>query len=122
MDCALALAHTFTAKQFTRLSHHFPQHAGLLHLLGEVEVVFGFWAIVLVFTMAFMLGGYRTLEYAESRNYREPVTSPAGDWSTTYLCGCASDAEARVCALRRNSTASSANRAARAGSLGTWAP
>jgi hypothetical protein len=49
---ALALAHTFSAKQFARLAHHFPRHAGLLHLLGEVEVIFGFWAIVLVFTMA----------------------------------------------------------------------
>lgn len=45
--------HTFTAKRFTRLSHHFPHHAELLHLLGDVEV-FGFWAIVLAFTMAFM--------------------------------------------------------------------
>jgi hypothetical protein len=70
---ALALAHTFSAKQFARLAHHFPRHAGLLHLLGEVEVIFGFWAIVLVFTMAFMVGGERALEYAESRNYREPL-------------------------------------------------
>jgi len=45
---ALALAHTFAAKQFERLSHRFPRHAGLFHLLGEVEVVFGFWAILLV--------------------------------------------------------------------------
>lgn len=70
---ALALAHTFTAKQFARLAHHFPRHAGLFHLLAEVEVIFGFWAIVLVFTMAFMVGGERALEYAESRNYREPL-------------------------------------------------
>jgi len=70
---ALALAHTFTAKQFARLAHHFPRHAGLLHLLAEVEVIFGFWAIVLVFTMAFMVGGEHALEYAESRNYREPL-------------------------------------------------
>ena len=69
----LALLHTFAAKQFERLSHRFPRHAGLLHLLGEVEVVFGFWAIVLILTMALMQGGDSALAYAESRNYTEPL-------------------------------------------------
>lgn len=36
----IALLHTFAAKHFERLSHRFPRHAGLLHLSGEVEVVF----------------------------------------------------------------------------------
>ena len=42
----LALAHTFAAKQLERLSRRFPRHAGLFHPLGEIEVVFGLWAIV----------------------------------------------------------------------------
>lgn len=70
---ALALVHTFAAKQFERLAHRFPRHAGLYHLLGEVEVVFGFWAIVLVVAMAFVSGGKEALSYAESRNYTEPL-------------------------------------------------
>jgi hypothetical protein len=70
---ALALGHTFAAKQFERLSHRFPRHAGLFHLLGEVEVVFGFWAIVLILAMALMQGGPQALSYAESRNYTEPL-------------------------------------------------
>lgn len=70
---AVALLHTFAAKQFERLAHRFPQHAGLFHLLGEVEVVFGFWAIVLVVAMALMSGGSSALAYAESRNYTEPL-------------------------------------------------
>jgi hypothetical protein len=70
---AVALIHTFAAKQFERLAHRYPGHAGLFHLLGEVEVVFGFWAIVLVFTMAFVVGGEQALGYAESRNYTEPL-------------------------------------------------
>ncbi len=70
---ALALVHTFTAKQFERLSHRYPRHAGLFHLLGEVEVVFGFWAVVLVMAMALIAGGPAALEYAESRNYTEPL-------------------------------------------------
>lgn len=70
---AVALAHTFAAKLFERLSHRYPRHAGLFHLLGEVEVVFGFWAIVLVLVMALVAGGDSALEYAESRNYTEPL-------------------------------------------------
>jgi hypothetical protein len=70
---ALALVHTFAAKQLERLSHRFPRHAGLYHLLGEVEVVFGFWAIVLVVAMAFVTSGKEALSYAESRNYTEPL-------------------------------------------------
>jgi hypothetical protein len=70
---AVALLHTFSAKQFERLSQRFPRHAGLFHLLGEVEVVFGFWAIVLVLLMALVAGGDASLAYAESRNYTEPL-------------------------------------------------
>lgn len=70
---ALALVHTFAAKQLERLSRRFPRHAGLFHLLGEVEVVFGFWAIVLIVAMALAGGGAQALEYAESRNYTEPL-------------------------------------------------
>jgi hypothetical protein len=33
-----------------------PRHAGLWHWLGEVEVVFGFWALVLAIAMMVMLG------------------------------------------------------------------
>ncbi len=69
----LALAHTFAAKQFERLSHRYPQHAGLFHLLGEVEVVFGFWALVLILALAVLKDGASALHYAESRNYTEPL-------------------------------------------------
>lgn len=69
----IAVLHTFSAKQFERLANRFPKHAGLFHLLGEVEVVFGFWAIVLVVAMAVAVDGGQALEYAESRNYTEPL-------------------------------------------------
>ena len=69
----LALAHTFAAKQFERLSRRYPQHAGLFHLLGEVEVVLGFWALVLVLALALLKDGSSALQYAESRNYTEPL-------------------------------------------------
>ncbi|HZY20443.1 MAG TPA: putative Na+/H+ antiporter [Ramlibacter sp.] len=70
---ALALLHTFAAKQLERLSHRFPRHEGVFHLLGEVEVVFGFWAFVLVVAMAVLGGGDTALEYVESRHYTEPL-------------------------------------------------
>jgi len=70
---ALALAHTFAAKQIERLSLRFPTHAGVFHLLGEVEVVFGIWAIVLVCAMAALDNGKRALDYAGSRDYTEPM-------------------------------------------------
>lgn len=70
---AAALVHTFSTKLFERLAHRLPRHAGLLHLLGEVEVVFGFWAIVLILAMALLQGPTQALHYAETRNYTEPL-------------------------------------------------
>lgn len=70
---ALALLHTFAAKYFEVLAHRHPRHAGLLHLLGEVEVVFGFWAFVLIVVMALVSGGAEAISYAESRQYTEPL-------------------------------------------------
>ena len=69
----LALVHTFSAPLIARLAHRHPRHAGVLHLLGEVEVVFGVWALVLVLLMALLQGGAPALAYAESRNYTEPL-------------------------------------------------
>ena len=69
----LALAHTFAAKSFERLADRFPRHAGLFHFLGEIEVVFGLWAFVLVAAMALVSGGAAALQYAESRTFTEPL-------------------------------------------------
>ena len=70
---ALALVHTFSAPLFLRLAHRSKRHGGLLHLLGEVEVVFGFWAAILLVLMALAASGETALAYAESRNYTEPA-------------------------------------------------
>jgi hypothetical protein len=69
----IALIHTFAAKAFEQLARRHPRHAGLFHLLGEVEVVFGFWAFVLVAAMALIAGADVAIEYAESRHYTEPL-------------------------------------------------
>jgi len=70
---AAALVHTFATKWFERMADRFPRHAGLFHLLGEVEVVFGFWAAVLIVAMAVLSGGKEAVAYAESRQYTEPL-------------------------------------------------
>lgn len=70
---AAALAHTVATKFFERLADRHPKHAGLFHLLGEIEVVFGFWAFILLVVMALTLGGKEAIKYAESRQYMEPL-------------------------------------------------
>ncbi|NDY90196.1 putative Na+/H+ antiporter [Ideonella livida] len=70
---ALALVHTFSTKFFERLAHRHPRHAGLWHLLGEVEVVFGFWAMVLVVVMFALQGKAEATAYLDGRNYTEPL-------------------------------------------------
>jgi hypothetical protein len=70
---ALAVLHTFLTKYFERLARAFPRHAGIFHLLGEVEVVFGLWALVLTLAMVMLMGRDATLNYLESRQFTEPL-------------------------------------------------
>ena len=70
---ATAILHTFSTKFFERLAHERPAHAGMWHLLGEVEVVFGFWAMVFVIATAILLGTQSATTYLDSRNYTEPM-------------------------------------------------
>jgi hypothetical protein len=70
---ALALLHTFTAKSFERIADRSRKHAGLFHLLGEIEIVFGLWAAVLIAIMAATVGGKESIAYLESRQYTEPL-------------------------------------------------
>jgi len=70
---AVAILHTFATGYFERLAHAHPAHAGLWHLLGEVEVVFGFWALVLMLLVALQLGTKEAVTYLESRSFAEPA-------------------------------------------------
>lgn len=70
---ALALVHTFSTAYFERLAHASSHHAGVWHLLGEVEVVFGVWAMVLVLFMMALAGKDAAADYLESRNFTEPL-------------------------------------------------
>jgi hypothetical protein len=70
---AVAVLHTFSTKFFERLAHARPRHAGIWHLLGEVEVVFGFWAMVLMVFLFVIDGQQEAIAYLESRNFTEPM-------------------------------------------------
>ena len=68
-----AVLHTFSAKYFESLAHKSRHHSGFWHLLGEVEIVFGFWALVLTcFLFAYKDKSF-AVQYLEAQNYTEPV-------------------------------------------------
>jgi hypothetical protein len=87
----LAILHTFAAARFAALSHDM-QHrhdararaagqrqtpsvaAEVLHFLGEVEVVFGLWAVVLLVAMVGYIGWEPSSHYFNDQvNYTEPL-------------------------------------------------
>lgn len=70
---AVAVLHTFSTKFFEKLAHSRPAHAGLWHLLGEVEVVFGIWAAVLMAAMFLTEGKAAATHYLDTRNFTEPL-------------------------------------------------
>lgn len=70
---ALALIHTFSTKFFEHLAHTRPSHAGVWHLLAEVEIVFGVWAMIFMVAMAFLAGRSEALSYLDQRNFTEPL-------------------------------------------------
>lgn len=88
---ALAVVHTFAAAKFTERAHHVQRAheararaagvaptphvwAELLHFFGEVEVVFGLWAVVLLAAASVYHGWDAATSYVdEGVNYREPL-------------------------------------------------
>ncbi len=87
----LAVIHTFVASRFTSASHHLQQRhnarmaaAGLplrpsvaadaMHFLGEIEVVFGLWAVPLLIAIIGTHGWTTATHYVnDGVNYTEPL-------------------------------------------------
>lgn len=69
----IAILHTFLVSSFQKLSHAYPKHAGLFHLLGEVEVVFGFWALVLVLFLSALQDTKEAVYFVNDHNYTEAL-------------------------------------------------
>ena len=70
---AIAIIHIFSVKYFENLANRSEKHSGLFHLLGEIEVVFGIWAMILVIFMFVLLGKAETMDYVNNRNFVEPM-------------------------------------------------
>lgn len=73
---AAALIHTFSVKALLHWARKFPQGSvaeNLLHLLGEVEVVFGFWAGIFLVIYRFMRPKEELVVYLEKLNFTEPA-------------------------------------------------
>lgn len=73
---AVAVIHTFFTNQFLQLSHRFDKDHflhGFFHLLGEIEVVFGFWSAVLLSTWYFIDGSSAVIAYQQGLNFTEPL-------------------------------------------------
>ncbi len=71
---ALAIIHIFSVKQFEKLSHRFPDGTPMnyfLHLMAELEIVFGIWAIVFSIVFYFTEGFNAMYQYLKDRNYTE---------------------------------------------------
>ena len=70
---AVALAHSFSTRFFAHLARLQPRHAGLWHLLGALEVVFGFWAFVLIIALIATSGTDAAVSYLDGRNFTVPM-------------------------------------------------
>lgn len=103
---AVAILHTFSTVLFDKLARRFPRHEGVFHLLGEVEVVFGFWALVLVLAMFVLVDRDTATRYVDSRNFTEPlfvfaIMVIAGSKPVLQLAGGMVSALARLLPLPR---------------------
>ena len=70
---AIAVLHTFCTAYFEKLAVHSKRHAGLFHMLGEVEIVFGLWAAVLILFIWAIDGFTSAKQYLNERNFTEPM-------------------------------------------------
>lgn len=72
----LAVTHTFLTSYFQKKAHQHPEGSiqeNIFHLLGEVEIVFGLWAAVLVIFLIFAHGWTNTLNFVDGIDFSEPI-------------------------------------------------
>lgn len=72
----LALIHTFSVKKLQHFALMYPEGSvgeNLFHLLGEIEVVFGIWALVFLCYLGFSDGVKASIDYLEAQNFTEPL-------------------------------------------------
>lgn len=73
---AIAIIHTFSVKKLQHMALKYPEGSAgenFFHLIGEVEVVFGFWAAIFIMFYLAIEGKAETIQYLEGRNFTEPL-------------------------------------------------
>lgn len=73
---ALAVLHTFLVSKIIHWSHRYPEGSiarGVLHLVGEIEIVFGIWAAAFLLAYSVMESPGAVVAYQESLHYTEPL-------------------------------------------------
>jgi hypothetical protein len=71
---AVAVLHTFSVKRFQVLAHRYPEGSvgeNLFHFLGEIEVVFGLWAGVMIGIWSLRFGTSSAVQFLETVNFTE---------------------------------------------------
>ena len=63
---SLAVLHTFVCSKIKALGPRF-------HILGEVELVFGLWALIFLVGYFAVLGAHETIYFVESQSFSEPI-------------------------------------------------
>jgi hypothetical protein len=72
----VAICHTFLVKVFQHLACQFPKGTFaqlVFHMMGEVELVLGFWAGIFVASLLLLNGFDYTLSYLDSLRFHETV-------------------------------------------------
>jgi len=100
---ALAVLHTFCTSYFQKTANRYPEGSiqeNFFHLLGEVEVVFGLWAGILVCFLTANLGWTNTMTFIDQINFSEPIfvfaimtvasTKPIIDMASKLILGISS--------------------------------
>lgn len=73
---ALAVLHSFSVKVFQHWAQKYREGSVLenfFHLLGEIEIVFGVWAAILVALVAFTIDVGSAIHLVEKQNFTEPL-------------------------------------------------
>lgn len=72
----IALIHTFSVTFFNKLASKYKEGSvleNLFHILGEVEIVFGFWSAIFILLFILLQDKASALLYLNSRNYTEAL-------------------------------------------------
>lgn len=71
-----AIIHTFLVSRFQKMAHRYPEGSvmeNLLHLVGEVEISFGFWAGLYLCALAISNGSDQAMRYLDGLSLTEPM-------------------------------------------------